>query len=115
MEHVGRASGTAPARLFLARLINKLYIRDRITKTEIWCPIASIYAELPWSDTGAMQADTPWSGHYAVWPAVWAVAHTTAVRRAGLGLPRLGCGQIDPQTWKGTTSHCATRGRATGA
>ena len=37
----GKWDGTGA--MFLARLINKLYIRDRICKTEIWCPIASIY------------------------------------------------------------------------
>ena len=88
--------------MFLARLINKLYIRDRICKTEIWCPIDSIYDGLPWSDTGAMQADTPWSGHYTVWPAVWAVAHTTQFARPGWKYLDGGCGQIDPKTWKGT-------------
>ena len=88
--------------MFLARLINKLYIRDRVCKTEIWCPIDSIYDGLPWSDTGAMQADTPWSGHYTVWPAVWAVAHTTQFARPGWKYLDGGCGQIDPKTWKGT-------------
>jgi galactosylceramidase len=88
--------------MFLARLINKLYIRDRICKTEIWCPIDSIYDGLPWSDTGAMQADTPWSGHYTVWPAVWAVAHTTQFAKPGWKYLDGGCGQINPKTWKGT-------------
>ena len=60
--------------LYLARLMNKLYTRDRITKFEIWCPIASIYGQVVWAGTGAMQADTPWCGHYAVWPTVWALA-----------------------------------------
>jgi galactosylceramidase len=88
--------------LFLARLINKLYIRDRICKTEIWCPLDSIYDGLPWSDTGAMQADTPWSGHYTVWPAIWAVAHTTQFAQPGWMYLDGGCGRIDPKTWKGT-------------
>ena len=96
----GKWDGTGA--MFLARLINKLYIRDRICKTEIWCPIASIYEGLPWSDTGAMQADSPWSGHYAVWPAIWAVAHTTQFAQPGWKYLDGGCGQIDPRTWKGT-------------
>ena len=100
-SHVGRQMGRH-RRMFLARLFNKLYIRDRICKTEIWCPIDSIYDGLPWSDTGAMQADTPWSGHYTVWPAVWAVAHTTQFARPGWKYLDGGCGQIDPRTWKGT-------------
>jgi galactosylceramidase len=96
----GKWDGTGA--MFLARLINKFYIRDRICKTEIWCPIDSIYDGLPWSDTGAMQADTPWSGHYTVWPAVWAVAHTTQFARPGWQYLDGGCGQIDPKTWKGS-------------
>ena len=67
----------------VARLMNKLYTRDRITKFEIWCPIDSIYDQIIWGDTGAMQADTPWCGHYTVWPAVWAVAHTTQFAEPG--------------------------------
>ena len=96
----GKWDGTGA--MFLARLINKLYIRDRVCKTEIWCPIDSIYDGLPWADTGAMQADTPWSGHYTVWPAVWAVAHTTQFARPGWKYLDGGCGQIDSKTWKGT-------------
>jgi galactosylceramidase len=96
----GKWDGTGA--MFLARLINKLYIRDHICKTEIWCPIDSIYDGLPWSDTGAMQADTPWSGHYTVWPAIWAVAHTTQFAQPGWKYLDGGCGQIDPKTWKGS-------------
>ena len=44
--------------LYVARLMNKLYTRDRITKYEIWCPIDSIYDQIIWADTGALQADT---------------------------------------------------------
>jgi galactosylceramidase len=96
----GKWNGTGA--MFLARLINKLYIRDHICKTEIWCPIDSIYDGLPWSDTGAMQAKSPWSGHYTVWPAVWAVAHTTQFAQPGWKYLDHGCGQIDAKTWKGT-------------
>lgn len=88
--------------MYLARLINKFYLCDRICKTELWCPIDSIYEGLPWSDTGAMQADTPWSGHYTAWPAIWAVAHTTQFAQPGWKYLDGGCGQIDPKTWKGT-------------
>lgn len=98
--------------MFVARLINKFYIRDRITKTELWCPIDSIYEGLPWSDTGAMQADQPWSGHYAVWPAVWAVAHTTQFAEPGWKYVDGGCGRLDPKTWKG--SYVTLKDPATG-
>ena len=98
--------------LFVARLINKFYIRDRIVKTELWCPVDSIYEGLPWSDTGVLQADHPWSGHYKVWPTVWAVAHTTQFAQPGWQYLNGGCGQLDPKTWKG--SYVTLKDPATG-
>jgi galactosylceramidase len=98
--------------LYLARLINKLYTRDRITTFEIWCPIDSIYDQIIWGDTGAMQADTPWCGHYSVWPAVWALAHTTQFAEPGWVYMDGACGQIDTNTWRG--SHVALRDPKTG-
>lgn len=98
--------------LYLARLMNKLYTRDRITKFEIWCPIDSIYDQIIWADTGAMQADTPWCGHYTVWPAVWAIAHTTQFAEPGWVYVDAACGQIDTNTWRG--SHVALRDPKTG-
>jgi galactosylceramidase len=98
--------------LYLARLINKLYTRDRTTKYLIWCPIDSIYDQIIWPDTGVMQADTPWCGHYKVWPAVWAVAHTTQFAAPGWVYMDDACGQIDADTWRG--SHVALRDPASG-
>lgn len=98
--------------LYLARLMNKLYIMDRITNYQIWCPIDSIYNQIIWSDTGAMQADTPWSGHYKVWPAVWVLAHTTQFAEPGWVYMDAACGQIDPGTWQG--SYVAMREPVTG-
>lgn len=97
--------------LYVGRLMNKLYTRDRITKFEIWCPIDSIYDSIVWGDTGAMQADQPWSGHYEVWPAVWAIAHTTQFAEPGWHYLDGACGQIDPKTWRG--SHVALHNLAT--
>ena len=98
--------------LYLARLMNKLYTRDRITKFEIWCPIDSIYDALDWCDTGAMQADTPWCGYFAVWPAVWALAHTTQFAEPGWVYMDEACSQISKNTWRG--SHVALRNPKTG-
>ena len=98
--------------LYLARLMNKLYTRDRITKFEIWCPIDSIYDQIIWADTGAMQADTPWCGHYTVWPAVWVIAHTTQFAEPGWVYMDDACGQLDTNTWRG--SHVALRNPKTG-
>ena len=83
-EEYSTSGKTWTSALLAARLINKCYIRDRITKCEIWCPIDAIFGDsLPWSDVGLMRASTPWSGHYEVWPAVWAVAHTTQFAEPG--------------------------------
>ena len=98
--------------LYLARLMNKLYTRDLVTKYLIWCPIDSIYDQIIWADTGVMQADSPWSGHYDVWPAVWAVAHTTQFADPGWIYMDRACGQLDPETWRG--SHVALRNPQTG-
>ncbi len=98
--------------LYLARLMNKLYTRDRITKFEIWCPIDSIYESIIWGDTGAMQADTPWCGHYTVWPSVWVIAHTTQFAEPGWVYMDGACGQLDPNTWRG--SHVGLRDPKTG-
>lgn len=93
--------------LYLARLMNKLYIRDRITKFQIWCPVDSIYDPIRWSDTGVMQADMPWCGHYSVWPALWIVAHTTQFADPGWIYIDNACGQFSPDTWRAT--HIALR------
>jgi galactosylceramidase len=98
--------------LYLARLMNKLYTRDRITKFEIWSPVDSIYDQIIWADTGAMQADTPWCGHYTVWPAVWVIAHTTQFAEPGWVYLDDACGQMDTNTWRG--SHVALRNPQTG-
>jgi len=98
--------------LYLARLMNKLYMRDRTTKYEIWCPIDSIYDQIIWADRGVMQAGTPWCGYYAVWPAVWAVAHTTQFAEPNWVYMDDACGQLDPDTWRG--SHVALRDPKTG-
>jgi len=102
----------AKGALYVARLMNKLYTRDRITKFEIWCPIDSIYDQIIWGDTGAMQADTPWCGHYTVWPAVWTIAHITQFAQPGWVYIDPACGQLDPKTWRG--SHVALRDPKTG-
>ncbi|WP_167607698.1 hypothetical protein [Maribellus sediminis] len=98
--------------LYLARLMNKLYTRDRITKYEIWSPFDGIYNQIIWANTGALQADSPWDGHYTVWPAVWALAHTTQFAEPGWVYMDGACGQFDPATWQG--SHVALRNPDTG-
>lgn len=67
----------------LAKQLNMNYIRGQITKTEIWDPIDAFYENLNCAGKGAMTASQPWSGHYEVEPAIWALAHTTQFAKAG--------------------------------
>ena len=85
-----------------AQLINKVYIRDRITKVEVWPPVASVLPGLKWDDTGMMQANQPWNGHYDVWPAIWTTAHTTQFAQPGWHYLDQACGQFSTKTWTGT-------------
>ncbi|WP_435414382.1 hypothetical protein [Polaribacter aestuariivivens] len=98
----GKDWGGAGA-LNLARLYNKFYIRDQITKTLIWAPIGSIYKSVTWDKAGAMKANEPWSGYYEVWPTIWATAHTTqfATPENWQYLDE-GCGLFDASTYKGS-------------
>ncbi len=98
--------------LYVARVMNKLYTRDRITKFEIWCPVDGIYNQVIWANTGALQADSPWSGHYTVWPSVWTIAHTTQFAEPGWQYMDNACGQFDPSTWRG--SYVSMRNPKTG-
>ena len=89
--------------LNLARLYNKFYIRDQITKTLIWAPIGSIYKTVTWDKAGAMKANEPWSGYYEVWPTIWATAHTTQFTKAKQWqYLNTGCGLFEPSTYKGS-------------
>ncbi len=61
----------------LQRLYNRNYIVGRMTKTIIWSPVTSYFDYLPLPASGLIHANTPWSGHYQVEPALWVTAHTT--------------------------------------
>jgi galactosylceramidase len=67
----------------LARVFNRNYVQGRMTKTVIWSLITAYYETLPLPNSGPMMAKEPWSGHYEVQPATWAVAHTTQFAQPG--------------------------------
>ena len=111
-EEWSRSGKTWDNSILLARNINMGYARDLFTKQSIWCPIDCIYGpasgseskELPiaYASTGAMRADMPWCGHYEIYPALWAVAHTTQFAQLGWSYLTSGCGRPSTSTWDGS-------------
>ncbi|HEX8041211.1 MAG TPA: hypothetical protein VF490_18815 [Chryseosolibacter sp.] len=84
-------SGEWPNAMLLARQINRNYVKGKITKTLIWNPADAYYDNVSWPGIGAMTASTPWSGHYQVEPAIWALAHTTQFAQPGWVYVESGC------------------------
>jgi galactosylceramidase len=87
--------------MLLAQVYNKNYIRSRITKTEVWPMLSGMYPGLAFHGTGLMLADTPWSGNYEVYPAVWTTAHTAQFTESGWRYMDKACAKIATNTWKG--------------
>ena len=81
----------------LAKTFNRNYIACRMTKTVIWSLISSYYDILPLPNSGPMKALEPWSGHYEVQPAIWAIAHTTQFAQPGWKYLDSGCGMFKGQ------------------
>ncbi|MBN1394979.1 MAG: hypothetical protein JW959_08145 [Pirellulales bacterium] len=78
----------------LAKIYNRNYVLGRMTRTVIWSLATAYYDALPWPDSGPIKADSPWSGHYEVHPALWAVAHTTQFVRPGWQYLDCACGML---------------------
>ncbi len=79
---------------FLAKEYNRNYIGGKITSTEIWSLITSYYDMLAIPGSGLMYANTPWSGHYDVEPAIWITAHTTQFAQPGWQYIDSACGLL---------------------
>jgi galactosylceramidase len=80
--------------LATAKMFNRNYIQGRMTKTVICYLIDSFYDSLAAADNAPIKANTPWSGHYEVWPALWAIAHTTQFAQPGWRYLDGGCGLL---------------------
>ena len=61
--------------LSLVQVFNQNFIQNDVTKVVCWYLISSFYAIEPYHNITVMVADSPWSGHYVVNPALWAYAH----------------------------------------
>jgi hypothetical protein len=81
----------------LAKIYNQNYLESRVTATEIWSPVTSYYDILPIPGSGLMYANTPWSGHYEVQPAIWVTAHTTQFSQPGWHYMDGACGYLAGQ------------------
>jgi galactosylceramidase len=81
----------------LAIMYNRNYAVGKMTKTVIWSPVSSYYENLPLPNSGVMKANTPWSAHYHVQPALWATAHTTQFAKPGWIYLDTGCGLLDDE------------------
>ena len=88
----------------LAKLLNRSYIDGRMTRIITWSLITSYYDILPLPGSGLMRANEPWSGHFEVQPAIWAVAHTTQFADPGWRYVDNACGYL-----KGTGSFVTLR------
>jgi len=79
---------------YLAKNILKCYIKWKIVKVNMWCPIASMPDISCFSNVGIMKGTTPWSGNYEVWPTIWAVAHFNQFAKPGWKYIDSGCGEL---------------------
>jgi O-glycosyl hydrolase len=67
----------------MARNINRNYVAGRVTATVFWPIISAMVDNLPYDDIGLIKSNQPWSGHYAVTPSVWVMAHTAQFTQPG--------------------------------
>jgi hypothetical protein len=87
----------------LAKRFNRNYVNFRMTKTIIWSLITSYYDILPLPGSGPMKANEPWSGHFEVQPALWAIAHFTQFASPGWIYVNDACGYTLDNTSSFTT------------
>lgn len=61
----------------IIKILVRNYIDAKMVKTITWSLISSYHDNIGIPQSGLMVANTPWSGHYEVQPALWAMAHFT--------------------------------------
>ena len=67
----------------MARNINRNYAAGKVTASIYWPIVSAMYDNLPYDNIGLIKCNEPWSGHYALTPSVWAMAHTTQFTQPG--------------------------------
>ncbi len=87
---------------YLAKNVLKCYIKQKITRVNLWCPIASMPDIACFSNVGIMKGVSPWSGYYEVWPAIWGVAHFNQFVKPGWQYIDDACGEFSGDGAYGT-------------
>lgn len=67
----------------VARILNRNYLNGQVVSTMFWPVISAIYDNLPFDNVGLIKSNEPWSGHYVITRALWAMAHTTQFTEPG--------------------------------
>lgn len=75
----------------LVQVFNQNFIQNDVTKVVCWYLISSFYPIEPYHNVTVMVADSPWSGHYIVNPALWAYAHYGQFSKIGWRYVNGGC------------------------
>lgn len=65
------------------KVLIRNYIESKMVKTILWSLVSSYHDSIAIPASGLMKANTPWSGHYELQPALWAVAHLTQFASPG--------------------------------
>jgi len=77
--------------LSLVQAFNQNFISNDVTKVVCWYLVSSLYPIEPYNNVTVMVADSPWSGHYVVNPALWAYAHYGQFCQVGWNYLNGGC------------------------
>jgi galactosylceramidase len=78
----------------LLHVFNQNYITSDVTKVICWYLVASTYPIEPYYDVTMLVASSPWSGNYAVNPALWAYAHYCQFAEVGWKYLNGACGNL---------------------
>jgi len=78
----------------LVQAFNQNYVNSGVTKVVCWYLVSSVYPIEPYPDVTVIVANSPWSGHYTVNPALWAYAHYGQFAKVGWKYLDGACGKL---------------------
>jgi hypothetical protein len=73
---------SGPQAANMAKMLNRAYIEGKMTKL-VHCTTVTGFPSFINDREGFLETASPWSGHYAVEPSLWATAHTTQFAQPG--------------------------------